>query len=165
MTLTPIDLADPSRYDPEKLRRKIVTGGADEFAQGLIDALKPRIFCDLCRQKSGYNRWAYNLFARTAKLIQADAMVLVAILGKFGVRTEAELHDIVEQGKRFQSLARGDLTLEQYADKAVEVLEVAFKERPSLRSAVLARLGVRMIESEGQDGPSPFAGDTNGKEP
>src|SRR3990172_4842301 len=141
------------KYDPEELRTHVVQGGAEQFAAGLIAALKPKIHCALCEQTSGYNRWAYILFAKVAKLAQADTMVLVALMGQFGVKTEAELKQLVDLGRQLERLHRDGVSPEDVIEEAMEALRYGLRERPDLRPGILARLGsVAEVEANGVSG-------------
>lgn len=147
------------RYDPEDLREIVVRGGAQDFADGLIKALKPKIDCPLCKQQSGYNRWAFNLFGKISKLVQADTMVLVAVMDRIGVKSEIELRELVEHGKELRKLRESGISVEEAALEAGEVLRLAQRDRPDLVARILDTLSHAEVEhSPGSNGSMESGG-------
>jgi hypothetical protein len=140
-------------YDPAVLREKIAYGGAEEFAEGLIAALKPRTACEHCGQKSGYQRWAYGLFAKVTKLVQAEPMMLVSVFNRIGVRDEQELQSLIESGRRVMRLERdARAALPEFRDEALELLRLVLQERPEWRAEVVAKLSAGASHTNGASG-------------
>lgn len=70
--------------DPEYLRKHVVEAGAPDWIDGLLDSLKPRVFCSECQQTS-YERWAFRLWAECAKLVGLPPQVNTLIVQQLGV--------------------------------------------------------------------------------
>lgn len=130
-----------AKADPELARALILARGLEVFADGLIDALKPGIPCGLCHARR-YQTWAYRVFAKIAKLVDATPQVLAVVLSRFGVSSEPELQSLIEQGRRLEAMAEDPQTrLDRYRDASLELLEMVLRERPEWRGQVIARLG------------------------
>jgi hypothetical protein len=76
-------------YDPDRLRLKVVEPGADEFANGILDMLKPFQPCMMCHRSGRALGW-YRLFAKIAKLTDSGPQLTIAVWQQLGLRNESE---------------------------------------------------------------------------
>lgn len=133
-------LGQLATYDPEPFRRIIIERGADLYAEGLIDALKPGHACPLCKCKPR-NRWAFNAFGRIAKLVDTTPQVILAFLHQIGVKDQDELAGLVKQGRRLETMEQNASTaVEEFVEQGVELLLRCFHERPELRDEAVRML-------------------------
>jgi len=83
-----------AKYDPDRIRAMVVEPGADEFARGVLEMLKPRQACSACGQSKRLLGW-YRLFAKMAKLVDAPQSLVIAIWNELGVRDESEARSLI----------------------------------------------------------------------
>ena len=143
-------------YDPERIRLKVIEPGADTFASGVLEMLKPFEACDKCKRTGRRLGW-YRLFAKMAKLVDAPQTLILAIWQQLGVRDETEARAAIEAYKQVRGLdepAAAEYCLETakryYAAQGKQVV-------------VLAAGGASKLPSQGDAGSAmiPAADDGN----
>jgi len=92
-----------AKYDPDRIRAMVVEPGADEFARGVLEMLKPRPACSACGQSKRLLGW-YRMFAKIAKLVDAPQALVVAIWTQLGVRDESEARSLIGLAQSVQNL-------------------------------------------------------------
>lgn len=134
-------IAETSRYDPEPFRKRVVDGGAEVFAEGLVEALKPSVPCGLCKRPR-YAVWAYRTFAKVARLTATEPQVLIAILQQYGVKDEQEMQTLVESGRRMAQVQQS-VTADPgaFLEDGLALVEAVLRLEPGRLPEVLRRLG------------------------
>jgi len=95
-------------YDPERVRLKIVEPGADLFAAGVLEMLRPGKVCEYCKRGSRKLGW-YRLFAKVAKLVDAPQTLVIAIWSQLGVRDEGEARALIGLARSVDGLDKASV--------------------------------------------------------
>ena len=113
-----------------------------------------RLWCDRILQGVDRGeRTCLRLYAEALRWVGGQGNLMLVFMQSFGARSEDELKELVDSGRRFKQLTAPEAqSLEHYRDEATELLRLVLIQRPEWSSQVLGRLGVQMVETNGDGG-------------
>ena len=92
------------RGNPQRAREQIIERGTPDFAESLLEAIKPgQRYCAEC-ERPGFNASAMRLFAKIAGWVGADTQVVIAIWQQLGVKDDHEARSLIEQARSVEHL-------------------------------------------------------------
>jgi hypothetical protein len=106
-----------------------------------------RMWCDQVIEGSARGeRHCLRLYAEALRWTGGQTNLVVALVQQLGVRDEAELHELIGQGRQLARI-RQDATasLEGCREQAIELLSLVLTKRPDWREEVMSRLSPPLL--------------------
>lgn len=107
-----------------------------------------RLWCDrLLQGVDEGRRDCLRLYPEALKWVGAQVNLYAVLLERVGARSEDELKQLVESGRRLESMTQDASTsLSEYKEEALALLLGVLKQKPEWRDGVVARLSSEAVE-------------------